>query len=76
MGRISVFTQFVSSFRPKMYIALPMTLSLCMQMGVMQQRRILLIFLDCGLRVSELCNLALTEVDFSNYSMNVTGKGS
>jgi integrase/recombinase XerD len=39
-------------------------------------RAMLLVFVDCGLRVSELCALRLEDVDFAERTMRVMGKGA
>lgn len=41
-----------------------------------RDRAILLTFLDCGLRVSELINLKLSDVNWSNSTVKVMGKGN
>ena len=37
---------------------------------------ILTLFLNCGLRLAELCALNLSDIDFSNKTLLVTGKGN
>ena len=37
---------------------------------------IITLFLNCGLRLSELCNLNLSSIDFENNTVRVTGKGN
>ncbi len=41
-----------------------------------RDRAILLTLLDCGLRASELCDLELSDVDWSEQTFRVFGKGS
>jgi len=42
----------------------------------MRDRAILLTLLDTGLRASELCSLSLSDVDWTNQTFRVFGKGS
>lgn len=37
---------------------------------------ILLLFLNCGMRLSELCGLNLKSIDYENSSLRILGKGS
>ena len=37
---------------------------------------IITIFLNCGLRLSELVNINIKDIDFSEYKLNVVGKGN
>ena len=36
----------------------------------------LTLFLNCGMRLSELVNINISDIDFSNYKLNVIGKGN
>ena len=44
--------------------------------GIKRDYCIFTVFLNCGLRLSELCALNLSSIDFSENSMRVFGKGS
>lgn len=70
---------------PKIKKALPVHLSLqeCYDLlscvdGDYKDRDycILTIFLNCGLRLSELCSLNLSDIDFEDRSLSVLGKGN
>ena len=42
----------------------------------MRNRLILELLYDTGIRVSELCNIKLKDINFDNRSINIIGKGS
>lgn len=41
-----------------------------------RDRTIIYVLFDCGLRVSELCGIRLHDIEWSNHTIRVTGKGS
>lgn len=41
-----------------------------------KQKTIIMFFLNTGLRISEVCNIKLTDIDMSNCSVNVKCKGN